>query len=55
LGRSTTIALFVAGIVAVVVAVDVLFFRGDVWEGLAANAGVVLVGGGFYFRFLHPA
>lgn len=55
LGRSTTIALFVAGMVAVVVAVDVLFFRGHVWERLAANAGVVLVFGAFYFRFLHHA
>ncbi|HET7130194.1 MAG TPA: hypothetical protein VFJ93_14065 [Gaiellaceae bacterium] len=55
MGRSTTIALFVAGMVAVVVAVDVLFFRGHVWERLAANAGVVLVFGAFYFRFLHHA
>jgi len=52
-GRSATIALFVVAMVAVVVAVDVLFFRGHVWERLAVNVGVVLVFGAFYFRFLH--
>lgn len=53
MGRSATIALFVVAMVAVVVAVDVLFFRGHVWERLAVNVGVVLVFGAFYFRFLH--
>ncbi len=55
MGRSSSIALFVAAMVAVVVAVDVLFFRGHVWERLAANVGIVLVFGAFYFRFLHNA
>jgi hypothetical protein len=55
LGRSATIALFVAGMVAVVVALDVLFFRGHIWERLAANVGIVLVFGAFYFRCLHHA
>jgi hypothetical protein len=45
-------ALFVIAMVAVVVAVDVLFFRGYFWERLAANVGIVLVFGAFYFRFL---
>jgi hypothetical protein len=55
MGRSATIALVVAAMVAVVVGVDVLFFRGHVWERLAANVGIVLVFGAFYFRFLHHA
>jgi hypothetical protein len=40
--------------VAVVVTVDLLFFRGQAWfwERLAANVGIVLVFGAFYFRFL---
>jgi hypothetical protein len=38
--------------VAVVVAADVLFFRGHFWERLAANVGIVLLFGAFYFRFL---
>jgi hypothetical protein len=40
-------------IIALVVGVDVLFFRGHFWERLAANVGIVLVFGAFYFRFLH--
>jgi hypothetical protein len=40
--------------VAVVVTVDLLFFRSQAWfwERLAANVGLVLVFGAFYFRFL---
>ena len=45
--------LYVLVMVAVVVGVDVLFFRGKTWfwERLAANVGIVLVFGAFYFRF----
>jgi hypothetical protein len=39
--------------VAVVVAVDVLFVRTHFWERLAANIGVVLVLVAFSFRFMH--
>jgi hypothetical protein len=40
---------------AAIVAVDLLFFRHRFWERLAANIGIVLVFGAFYFRFLnHP-
>jgi hypothetical protein len=38
--------------VAVIVGVDVLFFRGHIWERLIANIGIVLVFVAFYFRFL---
>lgn len=41
--------------VVVVVGIDVLFFRGHFWERLAANVGIVLLFGAFYFRFLHHA
>jgi hypothetical protein len=53
MGRSPAVALYVAAMVAVVVVVDVWFFRGHVWERLAANVGIVLVFGAFYFRFVH--
>jgi hypothetical protein len=45
--------LFVLAMVGVIVAVDLLFFRDKrwFWERLAANVGVVLVFGAFYFRF----
>ena len=44
---------FVLVMVAVIVGIDVLFFRHNnwFWERLAANTGIVLVFGAFYFRF----
>jgi len=55
MGRQAAIALYVLALVAVVVGVDVLFFRHHLWERLIANVGIVLVFGAFYFRFLkHP-
>ena len=53
--RSAVGALYVIAMAAVVVGVDVLFFRGHFWERLAANVGIVLLFGAFYFRFLHHA
>ena len=44
--------LYVLALVAVVVGVDVLFFRNRFWERLMVNVGVVLVFGAFYLRFL---
>jgi hypothetical protein len=43
---------FVAPMVVVIVGVDLLFFRDRswTWERLAANVGIVLVVGAFYFR-----
>lgn len=53
MGRAAVGALYVVAMVAVVVGVDVLFFRGHFWARLAANVGIVLVFAAFYFRFLH--
>ena len=55
MGRSPAVALLVVAMVALVVGVDILFFRGHVWERLAANVAIVLVFVAFYFRFLHHA
>jgi hypothetical protein len=44
--------LYVLGLVAVVVGVDVLFFRHHFWERLIVNVGIVLVFATFYLRFL---
>lgn len=44
--------LYVLGMVAVIVLVDVLFFRDHFWERLAMNVGLVLVFGAAYLRFL---
>lgn len=55
MGRTAVGAVYVAAMAAVVVGVDLLFFRGHVWERLAANVGIVLVFVAFYFRFLRHA
>jgi type IV secretory pathway VirB2 component (pilin) len=52
MGRQTAVVLYVLALVAVVVGLDVLFFRNRFWERLMVNVGVVLVFGAFYLRFL---
>lgn len=53
--RQATIVLYVALMAAVVVSLDVLFFRHRFWERLMVNIGIVLVFAAFYLRFLkHP-
>jgi hypothetical protein len=44
-------ASYALALVVVVVAVDILFFSHRFGERLAANIGIVLVFGAFYFRF----
>ena len=43
---------YVATMVALIIAVDFLFFRDRLWERLTVNIGIVLVFAAFYFRFL---
>ncbi len=43
--------LYVLVMVAVVVGVDVLFFRNHFWPRLIVNVGIVLVFLAFYLRF----
>ena len=45
-------ALYVLAMVAVVVGVDVLFFRHHFWDRLIINVGIVLVFAAVYLRFL---
>jgi hypothetical protein len=51
-GRQVAIALYVLVMIALVVGVDLLFFKNQFWARLAVNVGIVLVFVGFYFRFL---
>ena len=46
------LVLYLVMIVAIVVAVDFLFFRDRFWERLMVNIGIVLVFAAFYLRFL---
>ncbi|NUP50517.1 MAG: hypothetical protein HOW97_24880 [Catenulispora sp.] len=52
MGRPAAVVLYVLAMVAVVIGVDILFFRHHFWPRLAVNVGIVLVFGAFYFRFL---
>jgi hypothetical protein len=51
LGGHAAVALSVPAMLAVVVGMDVLFFRHQFWPRLIANVGVVLVFAAFYPRF----
>jgi hypothetical protein len=50
--RQAVVVFYVLALIAVVVGVDVLFFRHQFWPRLIANVGIVLVFGVFYLRFL---
>jgi hypothetical protein len=52
MARPMVNVLYVAIMVAVIVAVDLLFFRDHFWPRLLVNVGIVLVFGAFYLRFL---
>jgi hypothetical protein len=52
MGRQIAVALYVVTMVAVIVGVDLAFFRSRFWERLMVNVGIVLVFAAFYLRFL---
>jgi hypothetical protein len=47
--RRPAAALYALTLVALVVGVDVAFFRHQTWERLIANAGIVVVFAALYF------
>ena len=47
--------LYVLAMVAVVIGVDVLFFRHHFWARLIVNVGIVVVFAAVYLRFLRRA
>lgn len=53
--RQIATVLYVLALVAVVVGVDILFFRHHFWERLMVNVGIVLVFLAFALRFLKRA
>ena len=52
MGTLTTAVLYALLLAAVVVAVDLLFFKNEFWERLMVNIGIALIFAAFYFRFL---
>ena len=52
MGWQKIAALYLVLMVAVIVVIDLLFFKSRLWERLSVNVGIVLVFAAFYFRFL---
>jgi hypothetical protein len=50
--RNAYVVPFISVLIAVVVGVDLLFFKNRLWERLMVNIGIVLVFAAFYLRFL---
>jgi len=50
--RNMSVVLYIVVLIAVVVSVDLLFFKHRFWERLIVNIGIVLVFTAFYLRFL---
>ena len=51
MGTRAAVALYLLALVAVVVGVDLVFFRHHLWERLIANVVIVAVFAAFYLRF----
>ena len=49
--KNMSIVLYVVVLAAVVVSIDLLFFKNHLWERLIANIGIVLIFAAFYLRF----
>ena len=47
-----SVVLYIVVLIAVVVSVDLLFFKNRFWERLIVNIGIVLVFTAFYFTCL---
>ena len=52
MGRTAAIVLYVLAMVALIVGVDILFFKHHFWARLLVNIGIVLVFLAVYWRFL---
>jgi hypothetical protein len=51
MGRQVAVVLYVVAMAAVIVGVDLAFFRNRFWERLMVNIGIVLVFGACSLRF----
>ncbi len=51
---SYVVAVVIVLLIAIIVSVDILFFRNFFWERLIVNVGIVLVFAAFGLRFLKP-
>ena len=51
MGRQGAGVLYALAMVAVIVGLDIAFFRNRIWQRLMVNVGIVLVFAAFYLRF----
>jgi len=51
MSRQAAVGLYIVAMAALIICVDVVFFRSRFWERLAVNIGIVLVFAAFYLRF----
>lgn len=52
MSRQVVGILYAVVMVALIIGVDFAFFRNQFWERLMVNAGIILVFGAFYLRFI---
>jgi hypothetical protein len=52
MGRQIAIVIYVGAMAALIIGLDIAFFRDRFWERLMVNIGIVLVFAAFYMRFL---
>lgn len=50
--RNIFLVLYIAVMAAIIVGVDLLFFKNRFWQRLIVNIGIVLVFAAFYLSFL---
>jgi hypothetical protein len=50
--RTIVLVLYSLALIAVVISIDLLFFKNRSWERLIVNAGIALAFAAFYLRFL---
>jgi len=50
--KNLSVVLYIVIMIAVIVSVDLLFFKNQFWQRLIANIGIVLVFAILYFLFL---
>lgn len=54
MNRHTAMLLYLMGMIALVVGVDLVFFRNRFLERLMANIGIILLFAAFYLRLFKP-
>lgn len=52
LTKNLSVVLYIVIMIAVIVSVDLLFFKNQFWQRLIANIGIALVFAVLYFLFL---